>query len=188
MEWALLKLSLHDAGNRVDATSYHSLVGALQYLTLTRPDLTYAVNQVCQFMHQPHESHLVAVKRILRYIKQTPHFGMHIVKSRDELLIGFSDADWAGSPDDRRSTTGMCVYFGPNLITWATKKQTTISRSSAEAEYRALAHTAADMQWLTFLLRELKISLYHPPIIHCDNISATYLASNPILHARTKHI
>lgn len=82
----------------------------------------------------------------------------------------------------------MCIYFGPNLISWATKKQSTVSRSSAEVEYRALAHAAADIQWLIFLFRELNIPLKRPLILRCDNVSATYLASNPILHARTKHI
>lgn len=185
---ASAKLSKDDGDPLTDATFYRSLVGALQYLTMTRPDIAYAVNQVCQFMHKPRQSHLIAAKRILRYIKATPDFGLRLVKTRNEHLYGFSDADWAGCLDDRRSTTGLCIYFGPNLLTWASKKQPTVSRSSAEAEYRALAYTTADIQWFLFLLRELGIFLRQPPLLHCDNVSATYLASNPVLHARTKHI
>lgn len=98
------KLSAHDGDPISDVSSYRSIVGALQYLKMTRPDLAYAVNQVCQFMHQPRTSHLAAVKRILRYIKSTVDFGLRITKSADHSLIAYSDADWAGCPDDRRST------------------------------------------------------------------------------------
>lgn len=139
-------------------------------------------------MHQPHASHLMAVKRILCFIKATPHFGLCLVKSANERFHDFSDADWAGSPDDQRSTTDLCVYLGTNLLTWASKKQPTVSPSSAKAEYRALAFTTADLQWIVFLLQELGISLRQPPVLDYDNIRATYLPSNPILHVRAKHI
>lgn len=104
------KLSRFDSSSCVDATVYRSIVGALQYLTITRPDITYAVNQVCQFMHEPRQTHLMAVKRILRYRKSTPHFGIHITKSKDEHLYSFSDADSARCPDDR-GPQPECVFI-----------------------------------------------------------------------------
>ncbi|KAI5323584.1 hypothetical protein L3X38_032656 [Prunus dulcis] len=120
------------------------MVGSLQYLTLSQPDISFAVNQVCQFMHNPHTSHLQVVKRIFRYMKSTLEQAL-IFKSNDFTLRGFSDVDWAGSVDDRRSTTGSCMFLGPNLLTWTAKKQSTVSRSSTKAEYRALANTAAEI-------------------------------------------
>ena len=167
---------------------YRSIVGALQYLTMTRPDITYAVNQLCQFMHAPKNSHLAAVKRILRYLKGTLGLGLSFRASSDFSLTAYSDADWAGCPDDRRSTTGSCIFLGPNLISWSSKKQPTVSRSSAEAEYRAVALTTADLHWIQFLVKDVGLFTVSTPRLFCDNISATYLAINPILHSRTQHI
>lgn len=181
------KMTLFDGTPLDDPTEYRSVVGALQYLTLTRPDLAFAVNQVCQFMHCPTSVHWMAVKRILRYVKGSIDHGL-LFQSGDLTLSAFSDSDYAGSPDDRRSTGGYCIYLGPNLISWSSKKQNTVSRSSTESEYRQLAHTAAEISWLRQLLRDLHICLVRPPLIWCDNISSISLASNPIFHARTKHL
>uniref|UniRef100_A0A2N9F121 Reverse transcriptase Ty1/copia-type domain-containing protein n=1 Tax=Fagus sylvatica TaxID=28930 RepID=A0A2N9F121_FAGSY len=134
---------------------YRSLVGALQYLTFTRPDLSYSVNFACQFMHSPTMAHYKLVKRILRYVRGTTSLGIIIHASSTLDLYGFSDADWAGCPTTRRSTTGFCTFLGSNCISWSAKKQPTVAHSSAEAEYRAMASTAAELTWLSFLLRDL---------------------------------
>jgi hypothetical protein len=129
-----------------DSTRYRSIVGALQYLTLTRPDLSYAVNQVCQFLRAPTSTHWAAVKRILRYIKHTINLGLHIQKTIRPFLSAFSDADWAGDVDDRCSTGEFAVFFGTNLISWSARKQPTVSRSSTEAEYKAIANATTEMK------------------------------------------
>jgi hypothetical protein len=172
----------------VDATNYRSIVGALQYITLTRPDLTHAVNMVCQFMHQPGASHFQAVKRILRYLQGTLDYGLRLLSRSSLSLYGFSDADWAGCLDTRRSTTGYCIYLGANCISWSSKKQATVSRSSAEAEYRSMSTTTAELTWILYLLRDIGINLSTPPVLFCDNTSALHLTVNPVFHARTKHI
>jgi hypothetical protein len=110
------KLSLHDGDTLSDPSLYRQIVNSFQYLTMTRPDITYAVNQACQFMHSPTTVHLQAVKRILRYIKGTIDLGIHLTACSSLTLHAFSDADWAGCPDDRRSTTGYCIFIGPNLV------------------------------------------------------------------------
>uniref|UniRef100_A0A2N9FMC6 Integrase catalytic domain-containing protein n=1 Tax=Fagus sylvatica TaxID=28930 RepID=A0A2N9FMC6_FAGSY len=170
-----------------DATTFRSLVGALQYLTFTRPDLAYTVNSLCQFMHAPTDIHLSAAKRVLRYIRGSLHLGLTFSPGSLQLHA-YSDADWAGDPDTRRSTTGYIVFMGTNPLTWVSKKQSTVSRSSTEAEYRALASCAAEVSWLRMVLHDLGISLWSPPTLWCDNVSALALASNPVFHARTKHI
>lgn len=167
---------------------YRSTVGALQYLTMTRPDLAFAVNKVCQYLHAPTDTHWGAVKRILRYVKGTLDFGVKIQKSQTMMLSGFSDADWAGCPDDRRSTSGFAVFLGVNLISWSSRKQATVSRSSTEAEYKAIANLTAEMIWIKSLLKELGVYQSKAPRLWCDNLGATYLTSNPMFHARTKHI
>jgi histone deacetylase 1/2 len=128
-----------------DATEYRSLVGGLQYLTITRPDVSYAVNRVCQYLHAPRTSHWSAVKRILRYICFTASYGLLLQPAPSCALSAFLDADWAGNPDDRRSTGGYAVFFGPNLIAWNARKQATVSRSSTEAEYKAVANATAEL-------------------------------------------
>lgn len=178
-----------DNGPRVDnPTHYHSLAGALQYLTFTRPDIAYAVQQVCLFMHDPRQVHLTALKRIIRYVQGTKDHGLQMYKSSISNLTAYSDADWAGCPDTRRSTSGYCVYLGDNLISWSSKRQPTVSRSSAEAEYRGVANTVAETCWIRNLLLELRQPISKATLIFCDNISLVYLSSNPVKHQRTKHV
>ncbi|CAM8956466.1 unnamed protein product [Rhodiola kirilowii] len=122
-----------DAGEQVsDPTLYRSLAGALQYLTFTRQDISYAVQQCCLFMHDPREKHFSSLKRILRYIKGTISLGLQLSRSSITDLSAYSDADWAGCPDSRKSTSGYCVFLGHNLISWSSKRQNTVARSSAE--------------------------------------------------------
>lgn len=162
-------------------------MGALQYLTFTRPDITYAVNQVCQFMHDPRDVHLKAAKRILRYVKGTLSDGLLFVTKKEKPgLVAFSDADWGGDPDTRRSTSGFCVFFAGSLVSWSSKKQRKVSRSRTEAEYRAMLDAAAEIIWYKHLLSELNIEI-NDAYLSCDNQSAIKLALNPVFHARSKH-
>jgi hypothetical protein len=184
------KLSLHD-GTKLspeDTTRYRSVVGTLQYLSFTRPDISFSVNRVCQFLSAPTTSHWAAVKRILRYLNGTLDYGLAITKTHTPLLRAFSDADWAGNPDDRRSTGGFTIFFGNNLISWGSRKHSTVSRSSTEAEYKEVANATAEIIWLQVLLRELGVVLPRPPVLWCDNTGATYLTANPIFHRRMKHV
>ncbi|XP_021760552.1 uncharacterized protein LOC110725373 [Chenopodium quinoa] len=171
-----------------DPTLYRSLVGALQYLTFTRPDISYAVQQICLYMHDPRQEHMHAVRRILRYLQGTLSHGLHLYSSPTSSLISYSDVDWGGCPDTRRSTSGYCVFLGDNLISWSAKRQPTISKSSAEAEYRGVANVVAESCWLRNLLLELHCPINKATVVYCDNVSAVYLSGNPVQHQRTKHI
>ncbi|KAJ3688843.1 hypothetical protein LUZ61_018007 [Rhynchospora tenuis] len=182
------QVSKYSGTKLTDPQVYRSIVGALQYATITRPDLTFAVNKASQFMAEPTEEHWQLVKRILRYIQGTIQHGLVLKSAQSLSLHGYYDADWAGDPDDRRSTTGFAIFLGPNLISWSSKKQATVSKSSTEAEYRSLAVTASEILWLTYLLSELKHKTQSQPTMWCDNLGATFLAANPVFHARTKHI
>jgi hypothetical protein len=182
------KLSSTDGSPVLDPTDYRSLASALQYLTFTRPDISYAVQQVCLHMHDPRDSHLATLKRILRYVRGTLDLGVHIRRSPSTDLVAYSDADWAGCPDTRKSTSGYAVFLGDNLVSWSSKHQHTVSRSSAEAEYRAMANAVAETCWLRQLLHELHTPPSKATLVYCDNVSAVYLSTNPVQHQRTKHV
>nr|BAA78425.1 polyprotein [Arabidopsis thaliana]BAK41505.1 polyprotein [Arabidopsis thaliana]BAK41506.1 polyprotein [Arabidopsis thaliana]BAK41508.1 polyprotein [Arabidopsis thaliana]BAK41509.1 polyprotein [Arabidopsis thaliana] len=182
------KLSLYSGTKLTDPTEYRGIVGSLQYLAFTRPDISYAVNRLSQFMHMPTEEHLQALKRILRYLAGTPNHGIFLKKGNTLSLHAYSDADWTGDKDDYVSTNGYIVYLGHHPISWSSKKQKGVVRSSTEAEYRSVANTSSEMQWICSLLTELGIRLTRPPVIYCDNVGATYLCANPVFHSRMKHI
>ncbi|PKU79719.1 putative mitochondrial protein [Dendrobium catenatum] len=167
--------------------TYQKITGALQYLTITHPDIAYAVNTLSQHMHAPQSDHNFLLKRLIRYIKGTTNFGLPINKS-DLHLTTYSDGDWASDPINRKSTSGYCTFLSSTLVSWTVKKQTTISRSSTESEYRALAASTADTIWLKRLLSGFFITPNDPVDLHCDNTSAIALAINPVYHAITKHI
>ncbi|XP_071728750.1 uncharacterized mitochondrial protein AtMg00810-like [Rutidosis leptorrhynchoides] len=171
-----------------DPTFYRSLVSALQYLTITRPDISYAVNQVSQFLQEPTTEHFQAVKRIIRYVKGTLLYGLSFHHASKHLLLGYSNADWARCIEARRSTYGYSIFLGDNLISWSAKKQPIVARSSCESEYRALANTAAEIVWITHLLRELYVLPPERPTILCDNKSAIFLTRYPVSNKRSKHI
>jgi hypothetical protein len=153
------KPSLSDGKLLDTPTKYQSLTGALQYLTLTRPDICYTVQQVCSFMHAPTDVHMNMVKRTLRYVKGTISHGMHFTQSSLSDLVIYSDDDWVGCRvgcrDTRRSTSGFYAYLGPNLVSWSSKRQGTVLRSSVEVEYHGVANTVAESCWLRHLLKEL---------------------------------
>lgn len=181
-------LTLTQADSHVDITEYRWLLGKLQYLSFTRPDVSFAVNKLAQYMHCPQACHWQAVKRLLRYLKLTCSYGLKLSKSSDHTLRVYSDSDWDGNIDDRTSTTGYILYYGPNPISWCSKKQGAVACSSTEAEYRAVACALAETNWVTNLLQELKLPLKSPPRIFCDNVGVTYLCHNPLFHSRMKHI
>lgn len=160
---------------------YRSVVKALQYLTFTRLDITFSVHQVCQFVQCPMESHLLAVKRILRYLKGTQHYGIQFGKGILDLYA-YGDVDWARDPNDRRSTIGLVVFFGSNPISWSSQKQNTVSRPSTEADYRAITSTIVEIDWIRQLLTFLHIFVPTPSTLLCDNLSAIALTCNPVMH------
>lgn len=182
------KLTLHGGTKLDDATEYRSIVGSLQYLAFTRPDIAFAVNRLSQFMHQPTTDHWQATKRVLRYLAGTSTHEIFLKANSPMLLHAYSDADWAGDNDDYVSTNAYVIYLGHNPISSSSKKQRGVARSSTEAEYRAVANTASEVQWLCSLLSELHIRLDIGPTIFCDNIGATYLCANPVFHSRMRHI
>lgn len=171
-----------------DVESYRRLVGRLLYLSMTRPDISYAVQQLSQFMQAPRTMHLKAALTVVKYLKGTSFIGLFLPATNDLKIRAFSDADWATCTDSRRSITGYCIFLGTSLVSWKTKKQSTVSRSSAESEYRAMATTVCELQWLTSLLTDFHISVVKPIPLHCDNKAAIHIAANPVFHERTKHI
>jgi hypothetical protein len=171
-----------------DPTAYRRLVGRLLYLTHSRPEISYAVSKLSQFLSEPTNEHMLAGLHVLKYLKNNPGKGLFFSSSSSLSIKGFCDSDWAACPDTRRSTTGYCFFIGTSLVSWKSKKQNVVSRSSSEAEYHALAQATCEGQWLLYLLKDLHISHDSPIVIYCDNQSALHIAANPVFHERTKHI
>ncbi|KAG8497686.1 hypothetical protein CXB51_007144 [Gossypium anomalum] len=170
-----------------DQHLFRSIVGMLQYVCITRPDLSFCVNKLSQYMNSPSDTHWKALKRVLRYLIGTIDYGLLLSKGKFELVC-YSDADWASSVEDRRSTSGYVVYLGSSPIVWCSKKQPVVSRSSSEAEYRSLANCVSELLWVKQLLNELGLLLCRPPVIWCDNTSTVSMAANPTHHAKVKHV
>ncbi|CAL1374789.1 unnamed protein product [Linum trigynum] len=183
-----LKLCRDDGDLLPDGSLYRSIVGSLIYLNHTRPDIIYAVQVVSQFMSAPRSSHLVQVMRILRYLKGTQDVGLFFPSEGESVLEAYADADFAGCLDTRRSTSEWCVKIGSSFISWRCKKQERVSKSSTEAEYRSMSEVTSELVWLHRLLSELGIVCPAPMRLYADNTSAIKIATNPVLHDRTKHI
>ncbi|GKV22590.1 hypothetical protein SLEP1_g32448 [Rubroshorea leprosula] len=183
-----VKLTPMDGSPLSDPTRYWQLVGSLVYLTTTRPDIAYAVHIVSQFMATPRSTHYAAILRIIRYVKGTLFHGLHFFANSSPVLRAYSNADWAGDPSDRRSTTGYCLFLGNSLISWRSKKQAIPSRSSTEAKYRALEDTTSELLSLRWLLEDMGIPQPSSTDLYCDNQSAMQIAHNDVFHERTKHI
>ena len=146
------------------------------------------MHKISQYVTAPTLQHIMACKRVLRYLKETMDYGLKFSAGGKMEITGFTDADWACDIDDRKSIGAYCIYFGNNLVSWSSKKQFVVTRSSAESEYRALASASAEIAWIQSLFSELNIRCILVPIIWYDNMSATKLAKNPVYHSRTKHI
>ena len=171
-----------------DPTTYRRLIGKLVYLTNTRPNITYVVSHLSQYVVAPTKDHLQAALRVIRYLKQTIGQGIFLPAHSDIHLRGYNDFDWANCVDTRRFVIGLIIYLGESPISWKSKKQATISTSSSESEYHALAQTSCEIQWLTHLLQAIHITYTSPATIYCDNASTIKIATNPVFHERTKHV
>ena len=181
------KLDADLKGTKIDITNYRGMIGSLLYLTASRPDIMFATCLCARFQADPRESHLTAVKRIFRYLKGNPNLGLWYPKESEFNLIGYSDADYAGCKIDRKSTSGSCQLLGGRLVSWFSKKQQTISTSTAEAEYIAAGSCCAQVLWMRNQLMDYGLQLEKIPI-YCDNTSAIAITQNPVQHSRTKHI
>jgi hypothetical protein len=171
-----------------DPEKYRRLVGKLNYLTVTCPDISYSFSVVSQFKSSPTIHHWVALEQILCYLKGALGRGILYENHGHTHIECFSNADWAGSKVDRRSTSGYCVFAGGNLVSWKSKKQNVVLRSSVESEYKAMTQFVCEIIWIYNLLTEVGLKASVPAKLWCDNQAALYIASNPVFHERTKHI
>lgn len=182
------RLALVNGAILTDPEQYRRLVGRLIYLTISRPELSYSVHVLAQFMQCPRQEHWEAATRVVRYLKSNPGQGIFLRSDSDLKLYAYCDSDWASCPLTRRSLTGYFVFLGRSPISWKTKKQATVSRSSAEAEYRSMATTISELKWLKALLIDLQVPHLQPMRLFCDSQAAIHIAANPVFHERTKHI
>ncbi|KAK1415024.1 hypothetical protein QVD17_30793 [Tagetes erecta] len=181
------KIQPDPKGKAVDQTLYRSMIGSLMYLTASRPDIMYAVCVCARYQSDPKESHLVAVKRIFRYLKGKPNLGLWYPYEGNFELYSYSDSDFGGCALDRKSTTGGCQFLGPRLVSWQCKKQTNVSVSTAEAEYIAASAGCSQVLWLQNQLLDYGFNFLKTPI-YIDNTAAMFITANPVQHSKTKHI
>ncbi|KAG9442375.1 hypothetical protein H6P81_018229 [Aristolochia fimbriata] len=181
------KLHRDSEGVGADQNLYRSMIGSLLYLTTSRPDLCFSVGVCARYQASLKESHLQAVKRILRYVHGTTKLGIFYSNSSAIALVGYSDADWAGNSDDRKITSGGCFYLRTNLVAWYCKKQNSIFLSTAEAEYIAAGSCCTQLLWMKQMLADYGFE-QDILTVFCDNTSAIDISKNPVQHSRTKHI
>ncbi|GLJ11642.1 hypothetical protein SUGI_0173490 [Cryptomeria japonica] len=183
-----LKLSAKSDSPVVDEFSFRQLVGSFIYLTTTKLDISYAVSYISRFMSAPKVEHWVAAKRVLRYVKGTPDFDILYNRNKDPRLVGFTDSNWAGCVDDKKSTSGYVFSLGTGAVTWTNKKQQAIALSSTEAEYRGTIKATCVAIWLCRMLLNMQMSQPGPTPLFCDNQGVLKLAKNSVFHERTKHV
>ena len=171
-------------GEAVDQKEYRSMIGSLLYLMATRLDIQFSVCLCARFQASPRTSHRQAVKRIFRYLNYTPEMGLWFFASSTLNLHGFSDADFAGCRLDRKSTSGTCQFLGSSLVSWSSRKQSSVAQSTAEAEYVAAASCCSQLLWITYTMSDFGEECSHVPLF-CDSTSAISVAKNPVLHSRT---
>ena len=182
-----VKLTVDLLGKNVDSSLYKSMIGSLLYLTASRSNISYSVGVCAIYQANLKESHMIALKRIIKYFKATADFRLWYNKDTNDVLIGYSDADWAGNTDDRKNTLGGCFYVGNNLVSWTSKKQNFISLSTTEVEYIAVGNCCTQLLWMQKLLLDYGIRQEHLTIYY-DNTSAINISKNHVQHSRTKHI
>ncbi|CAL9026844.1 unnamed protein product [Prunus brigantina] len=182
------RLKKVDGSDLADEGLYRKIVGSLLYLTATRPDLMYAASLLSRFMTSPTKKHMGVARRVLRYVQGTLSYGIEYVRNQSATLVGFCDADWAGSEDDSRSTSGYAFSFGSGAFSWASVKQNTVALSTAEAEYVSASEATAQTIWLRFVLDDFGEMQSEATPLFCDNMSAISMAKNPVFHQRTRHI
>ena len=182
------KLSATSSTPYADTSHYCNLPGALQYLTFTRSNISYIVQQIFLFMHNPMEEHMHALEWIIRYIQGILNYGLHLYPSSTTTLHSYTVDNWDGCQDTRHSTSSYCVFLGDNLIPWSFKQQATSSQSSAEVEYRGVMNVVSKSCWLRNLLLELHCPIQKATLVYCDNVSGIYLSGNLIQHQCTKHM
>ena len=181
-------LKFEDGEKLANRDEYQRLVGKLIYLAHTRPNIAYVVGVISQFVHKPQENHMDATLRIVRYLKGTAGYGVLLRKNDDLEVDGYTDADWASNPIDRKSTGGYFTFVGGNLVTWKSKKQKVVALSSAEAEFRGIKSDLTEIMWLRRLLTEIGLPPKHKSQLFCDNKAAISITENPFQHDRTKHV
>ncbi|XP_022030789.1 uncharacterized mitochondrial protein AtMg00810-like [Helianthus annuus] len=183
-----LKLQNGEEEDRIDASHYRRLVGRLLYLQATRADIAHSVSILSQFVSDPRQSHLDAATRVVRYLKATAGQGILLPKKGGNDLVAYTDSDWLGCPITRRSRTRYLLILGGAPVSWKSKKQSVVSRSSAEAEYRAMATTVSEVLWMRWLLKDLDTTQVKPTAIFHENLAVKHIANNPVFHEQTKHV
>lgn len=183
-----IKLTADEGVLYSDRTFYRCMVGKLKFSTHTRPDLSYNVQCLSHYLQHPRVPHFQALMHTLRYVGSTAGQGIILKASGQLSLKAYSDSDWGACPDSRRSITGYVMLVDNSPVSWKSKKQGTVSRSSSEVEYRAISTAASEITWLVRLLEELVITDLKLIFLHCDNQSSIHIVKNPVHHERTKHI
>jgi hypothetical protein len=182
------KLSKDDDSPDVDQSSYRSMIGSLLYITTSCPDIMHAVGIVGRYQVVPKHSHLLAIKRIFRYLKGTMDYGLWYPRNQHFQLSVYSDVDWANYVDERKSTSGGAFFLGDSLVSWLSKKKSSISLSTTEAEYIAVSTYYTQVSWMIQTLANLEVNYTALIPIHCDNTSAINVSKNPVFHSNTMHI